>query len=108
MKVQVVRSSRWEHPGDFPNFIKGTQVLLAEEATHFLGWYACDIEGYKSYVPKTFVDEGKLMRDYNPTELIQEVGDVLAVEEIVFAWLLATNDKGVTGWIPAECVVSLI
>ena len=108
MKVKVVRASRWEHPGEFPTFAKGTPVTLAsEEDTDFLGWHACDIAGYQPFVPKVFVNDGKLTRDYNPTELIQEVGDILEVREIVYAWLLATNDKGVTGWIPAECVMSV-
>jgi len=108
MKVKVTRLSRWEFPGEFPTFEKGTPVTLApEEDEEFLGWYACDLAGHKPYVPKVFVQDGKLTRDYNPTELIQEVGDILEVQEIVYAWLLARNDKGVTGWIPAECVVSV-
>jgi len=108
MKVKVMRPSSWDFPGKFPTFEKGTPVTLAsEEDTEFLGWYACDIAGYKPYVPKAFVRDGKLTRDYNPTELIQESGDILEVREITHAWLLATNDKGVTGWIPAECVVSV-
>ena len=107
VKVKVMRSSRWEHPGEFPMFEKGTPITLAEdEDADFLGWYACDILGHKPYVPKVFVCDGKLARDYNPTELIQEVGDILEVREIVFAWLLATNENGVTGWIPAESVMS--
>ena len=107
MKVKVIRPSRWEPPGAFPTFDAGTPITLDEEGTHFLGWYACDISGHKSYVPNVFVRDGKLTRDYNPTELIQEPGDILDVQEIVYAWLLATNDRGVTGWIPAECVVSI-
>jgi len=108
MKVQMSRPCRWEHPGEFPTFKKGTPVSLAqEECINFLGWYACEIEGHETYAPITFVCNGKLTRDYNPTELIQEVGDVLEVQEIVNAWLLATNNAGATGWIPAECVVSV-
>ena len=108
MKVQVSRPYSWEHPGEFPTFEKGTPVSLAqEEDEDFLGWYACEIEGHRSYVPITFVRDGKLTRDYNPTELIQKAGDILEVQEIVNAWLLVTNDKGVTGWIPAQCVVSV-
>ena len=107
MRVKVTRPSRWDHPGEFPTFKKGTPVDLAiDEDTDFLGWHACNIAGHTPYVPKIFVSDGKLTRDYNPTELIQEVGDILEVKEIVYAWLLATNDAGVTGWIPAECVVS--
>ena len=108
MKVKVIRPARWEHPGEFPVFKKGTLLALAkEEDADFLGWYSCDIAGYKTYVPKVFVQDGKLARDYNPTELITKTGDILDVQEIVCAWLLAANDKGVTGWIPAECVVSV-
>jgi len=108
MKVKMVRPYRWEHPGAFPTFEKGTPVLLAnDEDKDFLGWYDCEIAGHKPYVPIAFVCDGKLTREYNPTELIQEVGDVLEVQEIVNAWLLATNNAGITGWIPAECVVSI-
>lgn len=108
MEVKVMRPSRWDFPGEFPTFAKGTPLeIAAEEDTDFLGWYACNIEGYEPYVPKIFVTDGKLNRDYNPTELIQNVGDILVVKEIIFAWLLATNDKGITGWIPAECVISV-
>ncbi|MCL2565077.1 MAG: SH3 domain-containing protein [Defluviitaleaceae bacterium] len=108
MKVKVIRQNKWEHPGEFPTFEKGTSVILAkDEDVNFSGWYACDIAGYKPYVPKAFVNDGKLIRDYNPTELIQMEGDILEVHEIVYAWLLATNDKGLTGWIPAECVMSI-
>ena len=107
VRVKVMRSSRWEHPGEFPTFEKGTPIMVADdEDTDFLGWYPCEIIGYQSYVPKKFVCDGKLARDYNPTELIQEAGDILEVQEIAFAWLLATNENGVTGWIPAECVMS--
>ena len=47
------------------------------------------------------------MRDYNPTELVAEDGDVLEVREIVYAWLIATNERDVTGWIPAESAVTV-
>ena len=108
MKVKVIRPSRWDHPGNFPTFEKGTPVAMAkDEDNDFLGWHACEIQGHTPYIPKIYVCDGKLTRDYNPTELIQEVGDTLEVKEIVHAWLLATNDQGTTGWIPAECVVSI-
>lgn len=41
------------------------------------------------------------------TELVQSAGDILTVNEIVNAWLFATNERGETGWIPAEAVVSV-
>ena len=104
MRVKVIA----QHPGEgeFPVFSKGTAVIMGEECTHFLHWYSCKIEGHETYVPDSFVRDGKLVRDYNPTELVAEVGDVLEVHEIVYAWLLATNAEGLTGWIPAESVLS--
>ena len=105
MTVKVVRKHLGE--GDFPTFMKGTEVTMKDECTHFLNWYACNIEGYQTYVPDCFVSVGKLVRDYNPTELVQDVGDMLEVHGIVYAWLLAKNQNNVTGWIPAENVVSV-
>ena len=105
MKVKVVKNHFGE--GQFPTFEKGTKVTLAKECTHFLHWYACDIAGNETFVPNCFVCDGVLTRDYNPTELVQETGDVLEVIEIIYAWLIASNEQGVTGWIPAEVVVSL-
>ncbi|MCL2201296.1 MAG: SH3 domain-containing protein [Oscillospiraceae bacterium] len=108
MKVKVVRPCRWDHPGDFPTFKKGTPVILdKDEDDDFLGWHACGIAGYKTYVPIVFVRNGKLVCDYNPTELIPQVGEVLEVVAIFNAWLIAKNEQGLTGWIPAECVISV-
>lgn len=106
MKVKVIAQHLGE--GAFPVFAKGTAVVMGKECTDFLHWYPCEIEGYETYVPESFVCGEKLVRDYNPTELIAEVGDILDVHEIVYAWLIATNDKGVTGWIPSEAVVSVV
>ena len=105
MKVKVIRQSKWEFPGEFPTFTAETPVVLGEEDTEFLGWHPCTIFGHETYVPKAFVSDGKLTRDYNPTELQPKIGDILEVQEIVNAWLLAKNNA-VVGWIPAECVVS--
>ena len=103
-KVKVIA----EHPGEgaFPTFAKGTAVTLGEECTRFLHWFPCVIDSYETYVPESFVRDGKLIRDYNPTELVAEIGDILEVQEIVYAWLMATNENDVTGWIPAESVLS--
>ncbi len=104
MKVRVIK----KHPGEghFPTFVKGTNVLLKDECKHYLHWYACVIDGYETYVPESYIIDGKLIRDYNPTELIQDEGTVLYVLDIVNAWLLVKNEEGVVGWIPAESVVS--
>lgn len=104
MKVRVIKKHSGE--GSFPTFNKGTKVIFKEACTHYLHWYACDIAGHQTYVPEIFVYDGMLIRDYNPTELIQEADDILEVQEIVYSWLIATNENGMTGWIPSESVVS--
>ena len=73
----------------------------------FKDWHACKIDGHETFVPITFVQDGKLTRDYNPTELSATKGDIITIKEIVNAWLLATDSTGVTGWVPAEVVVTL-
>ena len=106
MKVKVVKN----HPGEgkFPTFAKGSEVKITDEGcTHFLNWYACEIEGYATYIPDVFVADGKLVRDYNPTELICEAGEILEVKEILYAWFIAVKADGIMGWIPAEVCVSV-
>ena len=105
MKVKVVQC----HPGDgaFPTFSKGTAVkITGEECAEFGHWFPCKIDGYATYIPEIYLADGILIRDYNPTELVQGVGDILDVKEIVNAWLYAANENGTKGWIPAEAVVS--
>ncbi len=104
MIVKVIKEHLGE--GAFPTFPEGTRVILKDACTHYLHWYACEIDGYQTYVPEAFVRDGRLVRDYNPTELIQKEGDSLEVGEIINAWLIAKNENGATGWIPAESVVS--
>ena len=88
------------------NIITITKENLEQE--HFLHWFPCVIEGYETYAPEAFLHDGKLIRDYNPTELVAEVGEILEVREIVNAWLIAANENGIIGWIPAESVVSVM
>jgi hypothetical protein len=106
IKVKVI--ARHSGEGEFPTFPKGTNISMGEECTHFRHWYPCTINGHETYVPESYVCDGKLVCDYNPTELIADEGDILEVREIVNAWLIATNSTGITGWIPAESVVSEI
>jgi len=100
VKVKIMKN----HPGEgqFPTFSQGANVKMGEGCTHFLNWYACEIEGYPTYIPDVFVVDGKLMRDYNPTELICEVGEIVEIKEVFYAWFIAIKADGTIGWIPAE------
>ena len=91
----------------FPTFVRGTEVKITGAMDKdFAHWFPCEIEGYSTYVPESLVHDGKLAQDYNPTELAQQVGDVLEVVQVVNGWILAKNENGVTGWIAAEAVVT--
>ena len=111
MKVKVIKKYHGyggERPV-FPTFVKGTKVFITGEMDEdFAHWYPCEINGYETFIPESFICGGLLARDYNPTELRQEKGDILEVQEIVNAWLVATNADGRTGWIAAESVVSTV
>ena len=111
MQVKVIRKHplEWEIR-EFPTFAKGTAITAMSEQcdSHFYDWHECVIDGHETFVPISFVQDDKLNRDYNPTEIFAEVGDILEVREIVNAWLIVENAEGVVGWIPAENVVSMI
>ena len=107
MYVKVIQKHLGE--GKFPTFKKGTIVTMKQESdTHFLHWHECENKGHQTFVPDIFVQNGVLARDYNPTELVQDAGDMLEIKEIVYTWLLAVNESGAEGWIPAEVVISAI
>ena len=105
MNVKVIKNHLGE--GQFPTFTTGVDVKMGEGCTHFLNWSACKIEGHATYIPDIFVANGKLVRDYNPTELICEVGELIEVKEIFYAWFIAEKADGAIGWIPAEVCISI-
>lgn len=110
MQVQVIENYHGydSHRPIFPTFLKGTLVEITGEMDNdFRHWYPSVIAGYETFVPTHFVKDGRLIKDYNPTELSQKIGDILMVVEVANAWLLAINSKGVTGWIAAEAVISV-
>lgn len=105
MNVTVIEHHEGE--GQFPTFAKGTIVQnmhACEESRH---WMSCVLQGFETYVPDIFVADGVLTREYNPTELVAAQGEVIEVEAIVYEWLFGKNSKGLSGWIPAEKVISI-
>lgn len=107
MRVKIIKDlfMEWERI-EFPTFQKGTEVFLSKESNHF-NWYEAEISGKETYVPKHFVTENRLNRDYNPTELAGKIGDIIEVKEIHTRWLLANDGQGNTGWILSENVASV-
>lgn len=86
------------------NIFLGREIV--QEIREHFNWYQAEIEGKETFVPKHFVTDKRLNRNYNPTELNGKIGDIIEVKEIHTLWLLAENTQGETGWILAENVVS--
>lgn len=104
MKVVVI--DKHDGEGRFPTFRAGEAVHNLQPCDDYAHWMSCTIKGFETYVPDIFVNNGTLVREYNPTELIAQIDEKLEIEEIVYEWLYGKNEKRLYGWIPAEKVVS--
>lgn len=93
--------------GTFPLFSSGTTVSNLEPCNEYLHWLSCVINGFDTFVPETYVVDGLLVKDYNPTELIVEKGQNVTLIEIVFEWLYVKDGNNRNGWLPASKVVSV-
>ena len=102
MKVKVNKKHVSE--GIFPLFAKGKDVLIKDECREFFAWYNCEIDGYDTYIHEDYFENGKLIKDYNPTELNAEPGDILEVILIKNNWLYCKTENGIPGWIPGDNV----
>ena len=108
MKLRVME--RHIGAGIFPCFAKGTPVSdLKEDSEYpvYPHWLSCVIEGHETYIPETYVTDGVLAVDYNPTEIVVDKGQELTLVVVVFSWLYVKDENGNEGWLPASKVVSL-
>ena len=106
MKVKIIKNpfDDWDH-FEFQTFTKGIEVTIHKESEHF-NWYEAEIQGKETFIPKHFITDKRLNRDYNPTELDVKIGDVIEVKEIHTLWLFVKDMQGNTGWILRENVAS--
>jgi len=106
MKARIVKNpfEEWERV-EYPTFPKGTEVIIHKESEHF-NWLEVEIQGKEAYVAEDFITDGRLNRDYNPTELDGKIGDVIEIKEINTLWVLAEDMQGNIGWVLGENVVS--
>ncbi|MCL2569055.1 MAG: SH3 domain-containing protein [Oscillospiraceae bacterium] len=106
--------------GTFPLFAKGTAVHNLQANNEYpihadalwgsgkdAHWLACVIEKHETYLPITYLADGVLVRDYNPTELIVKPGQHLTLIDLVFEWVYAEDEAGKTGWLPVNKVISV-
>ena len=102
MRVRVNKKHVSE--GVFPLFKKGSSVFIKEKCDEFFAWYSCEIEEYNTYIHEDYFENGKLTKDYNPTELNAESGDILEVILIKNNWLYCKTENETAGWIPGDNV----
>jgi len=105
MNVLVVEKHEGE--GAFPLFAKGTAVADVKACHQYAHWCSCVIDGHETYVPDAYVVDGALIRDYDPTELIAEKGQIVTLISIVFEWVYVKDGNGTEGWLPASKVISI-
>lgn len=105
MKLLVTDNHSGE--GAFPIFSKGTAVKNIAPSEAFLHWMACTVNGVETFVPDVYIADDKLNTDYDPTELIAAKGDIVEIQKIVYEWLYAKTEDGVSGWLPANKTISV-
>lgn len=103
MLLTVIQNHQGE--GLFPTFSIGTFVNHMVPCENYPNWFSCEIEGYKTYVPKHFVVDNRLIVDYNPTELVVKAGDQVILLALHYQWALV-DYGGQVGWLPVELLRS--
>ncbi len=108
MKLLVIEQHDGWGGREYPIFKKGTSVSELKAGTDNEGshWFPCVIDGYNTFIPETFVIDGVLNRDYNPTEMVAKKGELLTLLELVFEWVYVKDESGKEGWLPANKVAS--
>jgi SH3-like domain-containing protein len=86
---------------------KGAIVTISEKDCEWDGWLWCsDSNDLQGWVRKSYVDidgdSGRMLRDYNATELSVTVGENIEVLAEESGWLQCQKSDGKTGWIPSS------
>lgn len=87
----------------------GEVVTIGEKRSEWNGWLWCkDENGKTGWVPENYIkrkgDMGKLLVNYDATELTVEKGEELEIIKEESGWLWCKNKNGNLGWIPKEKV----
>lgn len=89
-------------------FQKGEKVKVCQEFKEdpdWENWIWCEGKNdKKAWVPKQYLNvdgrNGVFNRDYNAMELSVQIGEILAVYEIVNGFGMSERPDGTRGWVP--------
>lgn len=93
--------------GTFPTFPAGAEITNIAPCKRFKNWVEGKIEEHTTYFPTDYIKNGKLICNYNPTELIAVQGSTVTLLQVVYEWALVENETGTIGWLPFEKLKSL-
>jgi uncharacterized protein YgiM (DUF1202 family) len=105
--------SEYQSPYSEPLVISaGEELAMDEKESEWGGWIWCTNQDGKSrWVPEKYVerrgDMGIALCDYEATELSVSVGEELRMGKEESGWIWCTNQKGQSGWVPADHVERL-
>lgn len=90
-------------------FSAGEELTIGEKESGWSGWVWCtNRDGKSRWVPETYIERkgnfGVMHCDYEATELSVTVGEELVMGEEESDWIWCTNQKGKSGWVPADNV----
>jgi hypothetical protein len=75
------------------------------------GWIRCKgSSGRKAWVPERIIErvpgsaDGRLLEDYESTELTAKTGETLTILKSESGWAWAENETGLRGWIPESFI----
>lgn len=86
---------------------KNERLVFEHKKSEWPGWIWCtSSSGKGGWVPETWVElDGStciLLRDYSAAELTVSRGHLLRVTFVESGWAWATNEQGISGWVPME------
>lgn len=87
----------------------GEEVTIGDKKSEWIGWLWCkDRNGRAGWVPESYIEKrgniGKLLFEYDATELTVEEGEELHIIDEECEWVRCRDRKGDLGWLPKENV----
>lgn len=90
--------------------LAGEIIHYERKPTIYAGWLWCtNSRGDSAWAPEGWVmildsEYCRFIRDYDASELIIEIGQILEGDTIESGWVLVSDKRKKNGWVPLECL----